>query len=321
MSVTFFSKQKVLKSLVAILTFAAVARFVEFDLVLRALSSISAGDVLILSAISFALIAVSVWKWGCFLSRLGIQVGFWRLFRLYLIGYFINILAPSFVGGDVVRSLYLGSSVDKARAVSATFLERYTGVVAMLALALCAVFVSSAVTTRIQLLVLALALACGLATWLLFSGIFAKLIRSVGAPERITGVIGRIQDGLDWGMRDVPLVMKTLGISLVFHLLTVINTAAVGAAVGWSGVPWTDLLVVVPLILIVGAVPISPQGLGIQEGAFVYFLSSVGVSSDHALAIALVLRAKSYLLAIFGGFLWYGIRAPKDASASGVVSP
>ena len=321
MAQAFFSKQKLLKSVVAVLSFVAVAWFVEFGLVLRALSSISVGDVLILSAISFALIAVSVWKWGCFLSRLGIQVGFWRLFRLYLIGYFINILAPSFVGGDVVRSLYLGSSVDKARAVSATFLERYTGVVAMLALAVCAVFMSSAVTTQIQLLVFALAGGCGVATWLLFSGIFATLVHSLGAPDRITGVIKRVQDGLEWSMRDVPLVMKTLGISLVFHLLTIVNTAAVGAAVGWTGVPLTELLVVVPLILIVGAVPVSPQGLGIQEGAFVYFLSSVGVSSDHALAIALVLRAKSYLLAILGGVLWYGVRAPQDASANGVASP
>jgi len=316
-----FSRQRVLKGLVAALAFAAVAWCVDLRLVARAISAVSAGDILILAALSFALIGVSVWKWGCFLSRLGIRVGFWRLFRLYLIGYFINILAPSFVGGDVVRSLYLGSAVDKTRAVSATFLERYTGVVAMLVLALCAVSVSTAATTQIRLLVLALAAGCGVATWLLFSGVLAKVVRRLGVGEKVTHFVGRVQEGLEWGMRDAPLVIKTLGISLLFHLLTIVNTAAVGAAIGWSGVPWADLLVVVPLILIVGAVPISPQGLGIQEGAFVYFLSSVGVSSDHALAIALVLRAKSYLLAILGGVLWYGVRAPLKDSANEPVNP
>jgi uncharacterized membrane protein YbhN (UPF0104 family) len=114
-----------------------------------------------------------------------------------------------------------------------------------------------------------------------------------------------------WGVEDFRLVAKALVISLMFHLLTVINTAAVASAIGWSTVPWTSLVIVVPLILIVGAVPISPQGLGIQEGAFVFFLSSVGATTDQALAIALVLRVKSYLLAICGGLLWLGIRSPQ----------
>ena len=95
----------------------------------------------------------------------------------------------------------------------------------------------------------------------------------------------------------------------------------VGHAVGWEEIPWGDLFVVVPLILLIGAVPVSPQGLGIQEGAFVFFLSGVGASSGQAMAIALVLRAKSYLLAAVGGLLWFGLsRSVSDSSKADHLS-
>jgi uncharacterized protein (TIRG00374 family) len=278
-------------------------------------------DVLILAVLSFLLIGVSVWKWGSFLARLGISAKFWRLFRLYLIGYFVNVFTPSFVGGDVVRSLYVGPGVDKAHAVSATFLERYTGVVAMLAMALCAVFLSETATKEIRVLVVLLSTGCAVATWFLFSGLLSRICRRFHAPEKITRVIDRIHEGLVWGVEDTTLVGKTLIISLSFHVLTVVNTAAVATAIGWTTVPWTGLLIVVPLILIVGAVPISPQGLGIQEGAFVFFLSSIGATSDQALAIALVLRVKSYLLAVLGGFLWLGVRGTKGTTAPSELIP
>ncbi|MEY4701059.1 MAG: hypothetical protein RL326_1246 [Pseudomonadota bacterium] len=310
MSLRSLTSRRLLKLIVATIAVLVVALAVDARLVYDSLARISPSDIAILAALSFLLIGASVWKWGCFLRHLGICAGFWRLFRLYLIGYFVNVFTPSFVGGDVVRSFYIGSSVDKAHAVSATFLERYTGVVAMLAMALCAVFLSDVVTFEIQLLVVSLAAGCGLATWFIFAGTLGKLANRVRAPQRIIGIIDRVHEGLAWGVKDFRLVAKTLAISLMFHVLTVINTAAVAQAIGWSAVPWTGLLIVVPLILIVGAVPISPQGLGIQEGAFVFFLSSVGATVDQALAIALVLRAKSYVLALCGGFLWLGIRSP-----------
>ncbi len=314
------SRNKIVKLFVALITLTALMLAVDFTLVIDAISQIDVFDILVLCAISFALVGVSVWKWQCFLTRLGIDVGFWRLFQLYLVGYFVNLLAPSFVGGDVVRSLYLGSSVDKARAVSSTLLERYTGVVAMIAIALLSMFLSSAVTAQIRLLVVVLALGCAVSTWLVFAGAIGSVARRFRLPAAISAPAARIESSLTWGMSDPGLVVKTLLISVIFHILTVINTAAVGAAVGWSAVPWGDLFVVVPLILIVGAVPISPQGLGIQEGAFVYFLTSVGVTPDQALAIALVLRAKSYVLAGLGGLVLLALRRHSDSDQQTAIN-
>lgn len=282
----------------------AVFYLVPIADLLAALSQISLGDIGILLLLSFVLIGVSVVKWRLFLQHLGIDSSFSRLFGLYLVGYFVNVFTPSFIGGDVVRSLALGPQVNRAHAVSATALERYTGIVAMLAMALCACCMSAVVTREIVLVVIVASVACGFATWIIFAGWLNTVAKKIPLPGKVVKIAEMIQEGLQWGVTDRRLLVKAFGLSIAFHLLTIVNTAAVGAAVGWTEIPWIGLLVVVPLILLVGAVPVSPQGLGIQEGAFVFFLHSVGATTSQALAIAVVLRAKSYLLALCGGVVW-----------------
>lgn len=286
-------------SLVAILLFCVDLRGVA-----NALLDITSIDLVIIFALSFALVWVSVLKWRLFLERLGISASVLHLFRLYLVGYFVNLIMPSAIGGDVVRSLYVGRDVDKVRAMSATLLERYTGFLAMVTMALVAVSWAPQVTHGVLVATVTIGVAAVGFTAVLVTGTLVRVCSFLRVPEKILGKLARLQEGVQWGLSDRPLLIRAGILSLIFHLLTIVNTAAVAHAVGWHAVPWSDLLVVVPLILLVGAIPISPQGLGIQEGAFLFFLHSVGATTGQALAVALVLRAKSYVLALCGGLLW-----------------
>lgn len=283
---------------------------VDFGSVLVALKDIRLLDIFYLLLLSVVLVLVSVLKWRLFLARLGIAASVSHLFRLYLVGYFVNLLMPSSIGGDVVRSLYVGKEIDKIKSVSATLLERYTGFIAMVVMSLIAVWWAPQVTTQIRFLTLFIGGGAVALTLAMVTGRFSRLSELVRLPVGVHAKILRLQEGVRWGLSDKTLLVRAGALSVVFHLLTIVNTAVVGHAVGWQEIPWADLLVVVPLILLVGAVPVSPQGLGIQEGAFVFFLSSVGATSAQAMAIALVLRAKSYILASCGGVLWVGLRRP-----------
>jgi uncharacterized protein (TIRG00374 family) len=302
-----------LRAVVAAGFVAVVVYLVNTEQLFEALSQVSLSDILLLVVISVLLIAVSVVKWRAFLEHLGISASFEKLFGLYLVGYFVNIFTPSFIGGDVVRSLALGASVNKAHAVSAAFLERYTGIVAMLVMAAIAVCFADVVTKPIMMVVCLAVLGCVVVTALVMAGVVQRTATFFRLPTKVCRIIDAVHEGLVLGTRDPRLLRRALMLSLLFHLLTIVNTAAVAYAVGWTDIPWRGLLVVVPLILLVGALPISPQGLGIQEGAFVFFLHSVGATTGQALAIALVLRAKSYLLALCGAVLWW---LRKDAWAS-----
>ena len=278
--------------------------FVDARSVFVALSQVTLQDLLLILLISALLIWVSVLKWQLFLAELGIAAGCLRLTRLYLLGYFVNLLMPSYIGGDVARSVSIGKGGDQANAFSATFLERYTGLVAMVAMALIGVCFAGAVTPQIRFATLLIAFGLFGGSVALFLGYGSKIASAVRSPDRIILFLRKIEAGLKRGVATKRVVLRAAGFSILFHLLTVVNTAAVGFAVGWMDIPWLELTVVVPLILLVGAIPISPQGLGIQEGAFLYFLCAVGASEPQALAIGIILRAKSYFLALLGGVLW-----------------
>ena len=299
-----------------ILGLAAIAILlyvIDVHTVVAALRDIRSIDLVYLLLLSLALIFVSVMKWRAFLERLGIQASIPHLFRLYLVGYFVNLIMPSSLGGDVVRSIYVGNNVDKVRAVSATLLERYTGLLAMVFMSLIAVSFAPQVTTQVRTLTFLVGFGTLALTVALLTGQLLRLSALLRVPAKIHLKLERLQEGLHWGLSDRGLLIKAAVLSISFHLLTIVNTAAVGHAVGWETIPWSDLLVVVPLILLVGAIPISPQGLGIQEGAFLFFLHSVGATTGQALAIGLVLRAKSYVLAAVGGVMWLGLSKGRAA--------
>jgi len=60
--------------------------------------------------------------------------------------------------------------------------------------------------------------------------------------------------------------------------------------------------------------PLTPSGLGLQEGAFLFLLQRIGASHAQGLGVGLVLRAKVMLVAVIGGVLWLRVRkqAPKE---------
>ncbi len=291
-----------MRALLGLLLIGALLSFFDLQGCLTALCDVTAWDLLIIFAISFALVLVSVFKWRLFLERLGISASVSHLFRLYLVGYFVNLIMPSALGGDVVRTLYVGKDVDRVRAMSATFLERYTGLIAMIAMAFVAVWFAPAVSPEITVATVVLGFAAFALTIALLTGRLVWVSEILRVPTKVHSRLVRMQQGVSCGLSDARLLARAGTLSLLF--LTIVNTAAVAYAVGWEAVPWGDLLVVVPLILLVGAIPLSPQGLGIQEGAFLYFLHAVGATTGQALAVALLLRGKSYVLALCGGILW-----------------
>jgi uncharacterized protein (TIRG00374 family) len=120
--------------------------------------------------------------------------------------------------------------------------------------------------------------------------------------------LNKIQAALNLARREKKLLAHALLLSFLFHTLTVVNTLICAYAVGWNTAPVGDLFVVLPLILLVGALPVAPGGLGLQEGAFVFFLTGIGATPAHALGIGLILRAKSYLLALIGWLFWLTLK-------------
>jgi len=306
------------KYLLAIFILLLLFWLVDLEQLWLALSQLTWELAFYLIFLSVVLTFISAFKWKFFIDFFERSASLWRLFRLYLVGYFFNLLIPSYVGGDVVRSWYVGKMIGMHQAAAATILERYTGFVAMIILALVFMWFVEIVTWQIQLTIVVLALGLGVVSLLAVSKRFLEIFSRLGMLRSIESHARKLHAAFQLASRSPMLILKTMLLSFLFHTVTVVNVLAAALAVGWLDVPVSDLFVVLPIILLIGSIPISPSGLGIQEGAFMVFLTALGATPAEALGIGLLLRAKVYVLALAGGLFWLGERSDKSKTAPGV---
>ncbi len=297
-------KSKIFKMLLAASAFVVLFWQVDFSGLRSAFQGMSLPAISLMLLISLILLYVSALKWSLFLRQFGSRISVLRLFALYFLGYFINLLAPSYIGGDAARSYYVGKDVGQHSAAAATILERYTGLVAMLSLGLVFAWFVDLVTQPMKLAIVFAAIGLALITLMALSpGTIAKF-EKLPILKKIAPHLKKIQEGFHIAKSNPRLIAKALVLSYLYHTFTVINVLATAYVVGWMHPPLTDLFVALPLVLLISAIPLTPNSLGIQEGAYFYFLTGLGATGPQALAIGIVLRAKQYILAVFGGLVF-----------------
>jgi uncharacterized protein (TIRG00374 family) len=98
--------------------------------------------------------------------------------------------------------------------------------------------------------------------------------------------------------------------SVVFMILAITNVY-VSARAFYSPISFLDMVVIVPVILVVSMVPLTFNGLGIQEWAFVILFTWIGLPPSVGLSTIILIRAKGLLMAIIGGFLYPVLKLSK----------
>lgn len=298
-------KSKFFKILLSLVVFALL--FIQIDLgqFLGAIKSLSFGAISLLLLISFILIYLSSLKWSYFLHAFGSEVSVLRLFALYHLGYFFNLIAPSYIGGDAARSYYVGKDMGQHKAAAATILERYTGLVAMISLGFIFVWFVDLVTPAMKLAIVLLTLGLVVTSLMALSPRVLSSLRKLPWGHKLGPHLEKIQEGFRIAKSNPRLILKSLALSYLYHTVTLFNVAVTAYVVGWGEPPLLDLFVVLPLVLLISALPLTPNSLGIQEGAYFYFLSGLGATGSEALAIGLILRAKQYVLALIGWAVFF----------------
>ncbi len=303
---------------VAAAAVALLIRKLDWREVRMAVARIEALPVLGLLGLSYALIWTSCRKWRLFLRARGQAVPMGSLLRLYVVGYFFNTFLPGNVGGDVVRSYSLGRSLNnQADAFGTVFLERFTGFIALIGLGVAAGLARPALRGTPYLgafLAAMAALFAGMVAVLVFAPLQRFAMRILerfpeqGVPKKLKRFLQVV-----FHFRDRPDILgRAMLWSVAFHALTIVNVQVACRAFGETP-RLLDLAAAVPMVLLVSSVPVSLAALGILEGAYVFFLSRIGVPAPAAMAVALLLRAKTLLLALLGGLLFAVRREPETA--------
>lgn len=227
-------------------------------------------------------------RWQTFLHAQGLESTLRQLLPLELVGGFFNLILPSSVGGDVVKFYRLGQqypSTMQPRIAGTLIADRLAGIIVLLWM--------GALMTPLALGNSPLTFTT-LAFTILGTVVLTALLTERGRAfiERLPGVsfvlkhraIKSLYTSLT--KYTTPVLLRAFGIALLFNLAMIGSYIALGAAFRLP-VEWTVYFVVVPLLSLAQAIPLTPNGLGMREGGAVALLGLFGVSKTGALALAL----------------------------------
>lgn len=113
------------------------------------------------------------------------------------------------------------------------------------------------------------------------------------------------------------VLMWVAVLSILLQTLVVIVNIFNGLALHLE-IPIAFYFLLIPLVAVATMIPVSLNGLGVREGAFVFFLAQVGVPEAQALSLALLWLAILIASSLIGGLVWIVTPAPprSDPAAS-----
>lgn len=302
--------------------------------------------------LSFMLIPItlsaSCMKWKVILGSRAKDVSFWKLLRIYTVGYFFSNLLPSTVGGDVVRSYYSGRLLgNQALAAVSIFVERFTGVFLLFFLVILAPLLAPKLY-RSPLIFLP---ACAGFLLLCLSVWLWKVKNPLALPERILAQIFRflhhlasptsratLHKGVIYLETGCSSLIKRLGrvreesrvamdtlrgnrmylgkiflLTVLFYVLTWVNVYICFRAFGVRP-DFLQVCALVPAILFAAHVPVTILGnLGYLESVYVVYFMLAGIPGEETLAMGLLLRIKMLTLGLVGFFMYlFYTHRPQD---------
>jgi len=244
---------------------------------------------------------LSAYRWYLMLKPLDIKTSYPRLLSYYFLGVFFNFLMPTAIGGDVFRVYYLNKETRRLSASTASvFIDRDVGMAGL-------VLVAAVVATHAGMQIGGVTLAP--VFWLiLFGFLLANLAlfyrRSYDLLHRVLSLfklkkadekVERIFLSFNafrgkWGLMATALFLSIV-VQVGCALVNLLAASAIGLKTN-NG--WIDYLILIPTIGLVTMAPVSVNGMGLREGAYIMLFTSATVGANEHQAAALA-------------FLWLGV--------------
>ncbi len=276
-------------------------------------------------ALAFYMLAIVIngAKWQVLMRAQGVVVPFGAVLRFIFAGFFFNNFLPANVGGDVVRGFSLARYTDRgADAAVSVIVDRVVGLMAYMTTAAFAAFIAVNLTGHEELQqvewVAALALVVLIAGFaLLISRRLRDIITRIfqfRLLRPLAPLWGRLSNAFGAYRFQYRALALAFGIGLLGIACTTLVNWILSQSMG-GGMSLAAIALFNPLIALVGMVPISIGGIGVNQTAYPFFYGLAGVPVAHALAVSILMQAIMFLGSLPGGVLWLVGKRQQPAEA------
>ena len=253
---------------------------------------------------------VIAYCWQIILVAQGNDIPFLRIVQVHWIGSFFGTFMPTSIGMDLVRAYTLKKHLKKGvDAMSSMFVTRVVGFLVNFAIALVVAIPVARQTgnSRLFWVVLAMTLAFCFAVWLLLHPRLLRLFAPAFQKFKLGKIYAKIegfQEGTIALRHHKGAMVKLFALSLFFQIVGIYIIYLVGLSLNLQVAAY-HYFIFIPLITTITIVPLSIAGIGVREGAFVYFFGGLGVSEPVAFSLSLLVFAQWVGMALTGGVVYW----------------
>jgi uncharacterized protein (TIRG00374 family) len=263
-----------------------------------------------------ALIAGARWWW--LLRVNGTDVSLWETLRYTWIGIFFNNVVPGATGGDVVKALYIMKRCPghRVQVLVSVIVDRVLGLGSLALLGAVVVLFALDRFGDIAVAIWGVIAGVGLLGLVAFSKRLRTVVRLKWLldrlPQRVGHVLRLVDQAVFFYRGHKWVIAASLLAGVGNHVIAVASVVLIGQALG-VGMPTFEYFVLVPVINIVTAVPIGPNGWGVGELAYGWSFGRYGavhlgggrvaaeMMATRGVALSVLYRLHTMLWSLLGG--------------------
>jgi glycosyltransferase 2 family protein len=231
-----------------------------------------------------------------------------ELVRIFFVSTFVGTFLPASVGGDAVRAYSVTRlKVSGGDAIASVLMDRMLGVASILAMALIGLARATdlAGNWTIVLSLAVAAAACVAVLMLVFNERFATITARLAGrlPAAAQQPVRRVLESIRRYAGHHGQLGNVLLCSIAVQVLRIVQAYYLGRGLGIAA-PLGAYFAFIPLILLVMLLPVTFNGIGTSQAAFVWFFSRAGVPAASAFALSVLFVALGIVGNLPGGVLY-----------------
>jgi hypothetical protein len=248
--------------------------------------------------------AMCAYRWQLLAAILKVRGRYSEFLAYTFVGMFTNLFVPGLLGGDAARSVYLGRRRGRmGEAIASVVADRGVGLIGLFWLAAFAAkflnfapLPSSVITPTVAVGAITLA-------GFLAAPLVARMIHLMPRPLRRAG--GIVAPYLHHPGALIPAI----ALSILLQITLAAGQYLLALGLGIT-VPLSLFILCVPIANVFASLPLTLNGLGIRESAYLVLFGTAGMRKEDAIALGLLWFAVTMVGGLTGAIAFATTPAP-----------
>ncbi|MCX9083571.1 MAG: lysylphosphatidylglycerol synthase transmembrane domain-containing protein [Candidatus Methanoperedens sp.] len=290
------NKQSLIKIFVTILLFSLAILKLNISEMLEMLEKSN----LVLITISLVFIPILYWirvlKWNALLRSVGIEYNSSTVFRVLLIGMFYGLITPG-KSGEVIRAYYLDA--EKSKTIPTIIWDKLIDIFILILLSVFSIFFLFYDTILYYIAILLIAIFISIIAILFNKKLIYYFFNLININEKSSK---QFIETIHIIKNDKVLLLKLIILSIGYYSLNLIISLILLVALKSDANPYA--IFILPIIVLIGNIPLTISGLGLREYIAVICFGILGESAVIGFSFSIILFLFTTLIPGLIGYIF-----------------